>query len=125
VSNLHVHLVFVTKHRRGALGGPILVRCREIMSETCEDFGAILTEFNGEEDHVHLLVQYPPTVQISILVNSLKAVSARILRKEFPTHIHKFSWGGHFWSPSYFAGSCGGAPLSVIAEYIDRQKTPT
>ena len=94
------------------------------MSETCEDSGATLTEFNGEEDHVHLLVQYPPTVQISILVNSLKCVSARILRKEFPRHISKFLCKGHLWSPSYFAGSCGGAPLSVISEYIARQKIP-
>lgn len=125
VSNLHVHLVFVTKYRRGALTVPILTRCSQIMSETCCDFGATLAEFNGEQDYVHLLVSYPPTVQISILVNSLKGVSARILRKEFPDHIAKFLWGGHFWSPSYFAGSCGGAPLSAIAEYIDQQKAPS
>lgn len=124
MSNLHVHLVFVTKYRRGALTGPILARCRQIMSEICRDFGATLAEFNGEQNHVHLLVQYPPTVQISILVNSLKGVSARILRKEFSRHITKFLWGGHLWSPSYFAGSCGGAPLSVIADYIDQQKAP-
>nr|WP_276978247.1 IS200/IS605 family transposase [Ferrimicrobium acidiphilum] len=124
VSNLHVHLVFVTKYRRGALTKPILARCRQVMSETCEDSGATLTEFNGEEDHVPLLVEYPPTVQISILVNSLKGVSARILRKEFPRHISKFLCKGHLWSPSYFAGSCGGAPLSVISDYIARQKIP-
>ena len=50
----------MTKYRRGALTQPILARCRQIMSETCEDSGATLTEFNGEEDHVHLLIQYPP-----------------------------------------------------------------
>ena len=65
---------------------------------------------------MHLLVEYPPTVQISILANSPKPVSIRILGKEFPRYISKFLWKGHLWSPSYFAGSCRGAPLSVISE---------
>ena len=56
--NLHVHLVFTTKYRRGALTDPILTRCEEIMADVCRDFGAELREFNGETDHVHLLVHY-------------------------------------------------------------------
>ncbi len=72
------------------------------------------------KEHVHLLVEYPPTVQISILVNIPKRVSARILGKEFSRNISKFLWKGHIWSPLYFAGSCRGAPLSVISEYIAR-----
>lgn len=87
--------------------------------------GAELREFNGETDHVHLLVHYPPKVALSRLVNSLKGVSARRLRQEFPAHIRKYLWGEHFWSPSYFAGSCGGAPLSIIKDYIENQKRPT
>ncbi|GLY92328.1 hypothetical protein Airi02_102560 [Actinoallomurus iriomotensis] len=94
------------------------------MRQVCEDFGAEMAEFNGETDHVHLLVRYPPKVALSNLVNSLKGVSARRLRQEFPTHIRKYLWGDHFWSPSYFAASCGGAPLSIIKEYIDQQKRP-
>jgi putative transposase len=69
-------------------------------------------------------VHYPPKVALSNLVNSLKGVSARRLRQEFPAHIRKYLWGDHFWSPSYFAASCGGAPLSIIKEYIDQQKRP-
>lgn len=71
---------------------------------------------------MHLLVHYPPTVALSRLVGSLKGVSARLLRKEYPDHINRCLWGGHFWSPSYFAGSCGGAPLAVVKEYIENQK---
>ncbi|MHB8290380.1 MAG: transposase [Acidimicrobiales bacterium] len=63
-------------------------------------------------------------MQISILVNLPTRVSARILRKEFPRHVSKFLWKGHLWSLSYFAGSCRGVPLSVISEYIARQKIP-
>jgi putative transposase len=80
VYNLHAHLVFTTKYRRGALTDPILTRCQQIMTAVCTDFGAELREFNGDHDHVHLLVHYPPTVTLSKLVNSLKGVSARYLR---------------------------------------------
>jgi putative transposase len=69
VCNLHVHLVFVTKYRRQALTDPMLTRTEEIMREVCADFEAELKQFNGEQDHVHLLVHYPPKVQLSKLVN--------------------------------------------------------
>jgi putative transposase len=96
----------------------------EIMRGVCADFGAELREFNGEDDHVHLLVHYPPSVAVSKLVNSLKGVSARYLRQEHRAHPRRYLWGGHLWSPSYFAGSCGGAPLAVVKEYIENQKRP-
>lgn len=94
------------------------------MIEVCDSFGAELVDFNGEHYHVHLLVHYPPKVALSTLVNSLKGVSARLLRKEYDTHVRRYLWGGHFWSPSYFAASCGGAPLSIVKEYIDNQRRP-
>jgi putative transposase len=112
LSNLHAHLLFTPKCRRGLFTSAILDRCAEIMTEVCTDFGAELREFTGETDHVRLLVHDPPKVALSRLVNSLTGVSARRLRQEFPTHIRKYLWGEHFWSPSYFAGSCAGAPLS-------------
>jgi putative transposase len=124
VHSLHVHLVFVTKCRRGAFTDPMLRRCEEIMRDVCADFEAGLEEFHGEQDHVHLLVHYPPKVQLSKLVNSLKGVSARLLRKEHPAHVRRFLRGGHFWSGSYFAGSCGGAPLTVVRQYIEQQQHP-
>ncbi|WP_214326553.1 IS200/IS605 family transposase [Nonomuraea sediminis] len=124
VYNLHAHLVFVTKFRRGAFTDPMLVRCEQIMREVCADFEVELREFNGEDDHVHLLVHYPPKVALSKLVNSLKGVSARMLRKEFSAHVRKYLWGDHFWSGSYFAGSVGEAPLTVLKQYIEQQKRP-
>jgi putative transposase len=124
VYTLHAHLVFVPKYRRGVFTGEILTRCEEIMAEVCADFRAELTEFNGETDHVHLLVHYPPQVALYRLVGSLKGVSARLLRREYPEHIRRYLWGEHFWSPSYFAASAGGAPLKVVKEYIENQKRP-
>lgn len=124
VSTLHVHLVFVTKYRRGVLDDAILTRCEEIMRSVCAGFEAGLKEFNGEEDHVHLLVEYPTKVAVAKLVNSLKGVSARYLRQEFTGTVNRHVMHGHFWSPSYFAGSCGGAPLGVLREYIEQQRRP-
>ena len=86
-------MVFTTRYRRGALTDPILTRCEEIMRAVCADFGAELHEFNGEDDHVHLLVHYPPAVALSKLVNSLKGVSARYLRQEHSAHLRQYLWG--------------------------------
>ena len=94
------------------------------MAQVCVDFGATLAEFNGEEHHVHLLVQHPPKVAISHLVNSLEGVSSRQLRQDFVGRINPAATGGRFWSPSYLAGSCGGAPLSTVKDYITNQKQP-
>jgi putative transposase len=80
-------------------------------------------ESDGEDNHVHLLVNYPPKVSISTLVNSLKGVSSRLLRLERPD-IQRNYWKGALWSPSYFAASCGGAPLGILRTYIEQQTTP-
>lgn len=102
----------------------MLTVCERAMGEVCDDFQARLVEFNGEHDHVHLLVEYPPKVAISKLVNSLKGVSARRLRYEFTGRVNRHSMNGHLWSPSYFAASCGGAPISIVRQYIEQQQRP-
>jgi putative transposase len=122
---LHAHLVFTTKRRGKVLTDEHLDRLREIFVSVCADFEVELKEFNGESDHVHLLVNYPPKVRLSELVNSLKGVSSRRLKQEFPS-IQAF-WSvrksrGVLWTPSYFAGSVGGAPLSILKQYIEHQK---
>ncbi|MFF0371430.1 IS200/IS605 family transposase [Micromonospora sp. NPDC005087] len=124
VHNLHVHLVFVTTYRRDVLNDAMLTHCEQIMRQVCADLGAELREFNGEDDHVHLLVHHPPKLPISTLVNRLKGVSAHYLRKEFTGRINRHIMHGHLWSPSYFAASCGDAPLEVIKDYIKGQRHP-
>ena len=121
---LHVHLVFVTKYRRRVFTKSLLSDLREIFESVCTDFEALLIEFDGEKDHVHLLINYPPKVSVSKLVNSLKGVSSRMIRKKNYPSITKYLWGNALWSPSYFAGSCGGAPISTIRQYIEQQNTP-
>lgn len=120
---MHVHLVFVTKYKRKVFTKQVLDDLRSIFSGVCRSFEAELIEFEGEGDHVHLLVNYPPKVQISKLVNSLKTASSRVIRKKGYPAVQKALWGGALWSPSYFAGSCGGAPLEVVKKYIQAQES--
>ena len=95
----------------------------EIMRDVCADFGAELAEFNGEPDHVHLLVNFPPTVAISRLVNSLKGVSSPAAAGVPGTAAHYWR-AKRLWSGSYFAGSVGGAPITVLRQYIEQQDRP-
>ena len=114
--------MFVTKYRRGVFDAEMLTRCEQVMAEVCADFEATLAEFNGEEDHVHLLVPYPPKVALSHLVNSLKGASSRRLRQDFVGRITPAAMRCRFWSPSFFAGSRSGAPLSTVKDFIANQK---
>jgi putative transposase len=123
VYRLHVHLVFVTKYCRRVFDARAIDVLRAIFAEVCADAQATLVEMDGEDDHVHLLVEYPPKVAVSSLVNSLEGVSSRLLRQQRPD-IRKRYWKGVLWSPSYFASSCGGAPTSIVRQYIEQQKTP-
>jgi putative transposase len=123
VFKMHVHLVFVAKYRRKVFDGDAIERLRHMFGRVCADFEATLVEMDGEDDHVHLLVEYPPKVSVSGLVNSLKGVSSRMLRKERPDIANRY-WKNVLWTPSYFAASCGGAPISIVRQYIEQQQTP-
>ena len=124
VSAVHVNLAFVTMYRRGVSGDDMLRLCEQVMRKVSGDFEADLREFNGEADHVRLLVNYPPKMSVSALVNSLKVVSAQLLRPQHTEKVNRALINGHFWSPSYFAASCGGAPRSIIRQYIEQQQRP-
>lgn len=121
---MHVHLVFVSKYRRKMFTKKIISDLEIIFSNVCQKFQAKLIECDGENDHVHLLINYPPTCTVSRLVNVLKGVSSRLIRKANHPSIQQALWGKNLWSPSYFAGSCGGASLDVIKQYIESQQTP-
>ena len=120
---MHAHLVFVTKHRKASFTKVHLTSMQSIFNKICDDFESKLVEFDGEKDHVHLLINYPPEISVSRLVNSLKRVSSRKLRLEHP-NLLQYYWKDVLWSPSYFAGSCGGAPIEIVRRHIEQQDTP-
>jgi putative transposase len=121
---MHAHLVFVTKYRRAVFSKRILDELKNIFDSVCIDFESELVEFDGEKDHVHLLINYPPKISVASLVNSLKGVSSRLIRKKNYSEVKKLLWKNALWSPSYFAATCGGAPISVLKQYIRNQQTP-
>ena len=124
---LHAHLIFITKYREKVFNEESLSRLEAVFRDVGQQFEVELSEFNGERDHVHLLINYPPKVQLSKLINSLKGVSSRRLKQEFSEIRNHWVCrkSGSLWSPSYFAGSVGGAPLSVLKQYIEQQNRPT
>ena len=124
---LHAHLIFITKYRAKVFNEESLSRIESVLLDVGQQFEVELSEFNGERDHVHLLINYPPKVQLSKLINSLKGVSSRRLKQEFSEIRNHWVCrkSGSLWSPSYFAGSVGGAPLSVLKQYIEQQNRPT
>ena len=122
---LHAHLVFTPKYRKKIFTKEHFDLMCQVFENVCTKMDATLVEFDGEDDHVHLLVLYPPRISIAVLVNSLKGVSSRILRKQFPI-FKKSYWGDGvaLWSRSYFAASVGGAPIEILRQYIEQQNTP-
>ena len=124
VYKINLHIVFVTKYRRKAINADMLKRLEEIFSRLCQNQKSELIEFGGEADHVHLLVDLSPDIAVSKLVNTLKTISSRLIRKEFASHLNQFYWKPVFWTGAYCAISAGGAPLSVLKQYIQNQDEP-
>jgi putative transposase len=124
VYSLNAHLVFVTKYRKKVINTEILAELKSILTRLLIANGSELVEFGGEPDHVHLLISYPPTVTLSKLINNLKAVSSKLIRKQYQEHVNKFYWKPVFWTSAYCVVSAGGAPLDTIKKYIQSQNEP-
>jgi putative transposase len=97
---------------------------QEVFTQYCQEQKSVLVEFNGESDHVHLLVDLAPDNNIAEFVKILKATSSRLIRKEFTDHVNKFYRKPVFWSSSYFVNSSGGVSLDVLKKYIKQQDSP-
>ncbi len=122
VTKLCVHLVFTTKYRRKVMTPEILDEMKATLKETAVKLGCTPLEINGEADHVHLLLRFPADSSVSSLVNSLKTVSSRMIRKNHPDILHG-GRTGLFWSRSYFAATAGGVTLDVLKTYVEKQGT--
>jgi len=125
VYDMKYHLVLVTKYRHPCFTNNILNRLEEICRKQCEQWEVELIEFGGESDHIHLLLSLNPTIQPSKLVNSLKTVSSRLIRKEFPDELREYYWKPVLWSRAYCLLTAGGAPIEILREYIENQDRPT
>jgi putative transposase len=124
VSDLKVHLVLTSKYRRKVFTSEMLNRMHDIFLDLLVKWDCKLIEFNGEEDHIHLLFQYHPDIALNRLVNNLKSVSSRRLRQEFESRVNEFYYKDVLWTGSYFVASCGGVTVTMLKKYIKDQHTP-
>ena len=118
---LRFHLVFVPKYRKRVLRGPIAARLAELIAQACEVSGWGLRELNVQDDHVHLLVQVPPSQSVSAVVKRLKGGTSRVLRAEFP-ELEEFLWGANFWARGFFAETVGKVEEAMVQAYIREQR---
>jgi putative transposase len=122
VTDLKIHLVCVTKYRRSVFVAKSLVLIEESFREVARKMDFQILEFNGEADHIHVLIEYPPKLSVSSIVNALKGVSSRRYGQAgYPKPYGKDA----LWSPSYFVSSVGGAPIEVLKQYIKNQEKPS
>jgi len=124
VSDLKAHLVLTPKYRQKIFTDPMLTRLEEIFGALMEKWEGRLIEFNGEMDHVHLLIQYTPQTELSKLINNLKTVSSRYMRKEFEAQVNEFYWKDVLWTSGYGIFSCGGVTVEELKKYIENQDRP-
>jgi putative transposase len=121
VTDLKIHLVCVTKYRRSVFTSESLNLIEKSFHEVAQKMDFQVIEFNGEGNHVHALIEYPPKLSVSQIVNALKGVSSRRYGQAGYKKPHKEA----LWSPSYFAIAVAGAPLEVLKEYIKNQEKPS
>ena len=123
VYNIKLHIVLVTKYRRKTLTPELLEYLETAFAEVLVAWRCKLLEFGGEPDHVHMLIDIHPALDISVLINNLKTASARRTRNRFAEHLAPFYHKPLFWYRAYFVGSVGGATLETVRAYVDAQGT--
>ena len=119
---LYYHMVLVVAYRKKVMSDSVRKRCVEIIEDIASGFDVQIMEADGNADHIHLLLAAKPHTTISKFVNSVKTVTSRRLKTEFPD-IRKQLWKEKFWSRSYFVATTGGAPLEAVKAYIENQRT--
>jgi putative transposase len=113
------HVVWCPKYRRKVLVGDVETRLKEIIQQVADETRCDVIEMEVMPEHVHLLVGVDPQFGIHRLVKLAKGRSSFILRKEFP---HLKTRLPTLWTNSYFVSTVGGAPLTIIKQYIENQK---
>lgn len=117
---LHYHLVLVVKYRRKVFDDSISNRAKEIFEYIAPNYHITLMEWQHDKDHIHALFKTHPKTETSKFLNAYKSASSRLLKKEFP-QIRQKLWKEYFWSQSFCLITAGGAPLTVLKQYIESQ----
>jgi putative transposase len=119
VYNCQYHVIWCVKYRRKVLIDAVDIRLKEILSQVAIDLQTDIEEMETDKDHVHLLISCDPQFGIHQVVKRMKGRSSKVLRDEFP---HLKSRIPSLWTNSYFVATVGGAPMSIIKQYIKDQQ---
>ena len=114
------HVVWCPKYRRKVIVGAVEKRLKELIQEVASQLNVEIIEMETMPDHIHLLIEVDPQFGVHRAVKRIKGHSSRVLRNEFKHLTTKLPT---LWTNSYFVFTVGGAPLSVIKEYIENQQT--
>lgn len=114
------HIVWCPKYRRKVLTNGVDVRLKELLQEYATNMSVDIQEMKIMPEHVHILMEVDPQFGIYKAVKSLKGYTSKVLRQEF---LHLRTKMPTLWTNSYFVSTVGGAPLEVIKQYIENQKT--
>ncbi|HSH19551.1 MAG TPA: IS200/IS605 family transposase [Draconibacterium sp.] len=121
VSSLSCHIVWATKYRYPVLKGDVQERCRDILIQICDSENVQILKGVVSKDHIHMHVEYSPSLSLSILVKKLKGRSSRLLQQEFP-ELGKKYWGRHFWAVGFGVWSTGNITDEMVQEYLEHHK---
>ena len=124
ISRLTVHIVWVTKYRYKVLKGDIQKRCRELIIQICDAEDIRILKGVVSKDHVHMLIEYPPSKSVSEIVKKMKGRTSRLLQQEYP-ELQKRYWGKHFWAVGYGAWSTGSLSEELVEEYLEHHRQPS
>lgn len=124
LTKLTVHIVWVTKYRYNVLKWEIQTRCRELIMQICDSEDVRILSWVVGRDHVHMHIEYPPSLSISYLVQKLKWSTSRKLQDEFP-ELWKRYWWKHFWAIGYGAWSTGNITDEMVQQYLEHHRTPS
>ena len=124
ISQIQIHIVWVTKYRYSVLKGDIQKRCREIIIQICDAEDIRILKGVVSKDHVHMHIEYPPNKSVSDIVKKLKGRSSRKLQQEFK-ELSKQYWGKYFWAIGYGAWSTGNVSQEMVNEYLEHHRTPS
>ena len=114
------HIVWLPKYRKKVLQGIVKERVEELLRECAAVNGWEIQELSINLDHVHIMIQLPPSISVSTAVQFLKGTSSRVIRTELP-EIKQLLWGKDFWADGYFSETVGMASEEAIRKYIQNQ----
>ncbi|WP_405281725.1 IS200/IS605 family transposase [Methanobrevibacter sp.] len=119
---LQYHLVLVTKYRHPVIKDELETFLKDYTKKYFKERGVRITAFETMPDHIHILFDAPPQINLADFVNAYKSASSRHIRKKFEEKLKPYYWKPYFWSLSYFIGSVSDRSADAVEDYIKNQK---